>query len=32
MVWGCAVADKLTDLGDYGFLEAEGHATKQISK
>lgn len=31
-VWGCSVADKLTELGDYGFLEAEGHATKQISK
>ena len=27
-VWGCPVADKLTELGDYGFLEAEGHATK----
>lgn len=27
-VWGIPVADKLKELGDYGFLEAEGHATK----
>jgi len=23
-VWGCSVADKLKDVGDVGFLEAEG--------